>query len=153
MEELLTGELSENVTAITARAKVLSAQLIGSQAAEPLPALDPEEAATTAMRTLELPDIAPLRRRLIPELAVWSSWPDSGQLVSGRSDAVLLEDGRISAVFDWKSDVALSPQDRTGYLAQLSDYLAATGATRGAIVYMTLGEVVWLHTPVSHCVS
>ena len=59
------------------------------------------------------------------------------------------EDGRVSTVVDWKSDFAPSPGDRTSYLAQLSDYLAATGADRGAIVYMTLGEVVWLRAPAS----
>jgi hypothetical protein len=91
-----------------------------------------------------LPEIAPLRRGLVPELAVWSSSPEGGRLLSGRSDAVHMEDGRVSAVFDWKSDVAPSAHDRTSYLAQLSDYLAATGAERGAVVYMTLGEVVWL---------
>jgi ATP-dependent exoDNAse (exonuclease V) beta subunit len=144
IEELLTGELLEDDTAIAARAKVLSEQLVGSQGADPRPALDPEEAANTAMRTLKLPDIAPLRRRLVPELAVWSSSPDGKQLLSGRSDAVLIEDGRVTAVLDWKSDVAPSAQTRTSYLGQLSDYLASTGAERGAIVYMTFGEVVWL---------
>ena len=144
MEELLTGELSEEGPAIVARAKVLTEQLIGSQAAEPRPVLHPEEAAATVMRTLRLPDIAPLRPFLIPELAVWSSSADGRQMVSGRSDAVVVEEGRISAIVDWKSDVAPSAEDRNSYLAQLSDYLVATGADRGAIAYMTLGEVVWL---------
>lgn len=150
MEELLTGELSEESSAVAGRATVLSAQLIGSQLTEHLFALDPAEAAATALRTMQLPDIAPLRRRLVPELAVWSSSPNGAGLVSGRSDALLVEGGRVSAVFDWKSDVAPSAQDRTKYLAQLSDYLAATGAERGAIVFMTLGEVVWLRAQGSH---
>jgi CRISPR-associated exonuclease Cas4 len=128
---------------------VLATQLTGSQAAEPQLALDPEEAATTVMRTLRLPDIAPLRRGLVPEIAIWSSSADGGRLLSGRSDAVLMKDGRVSAVFDWKSDVFPSLKDRASYVTQLSDYLASTGAERGAVVYMTLSEVVWLRGPVS----
>jgi hypothetical protein len=34
-------------------------------------------------------------------------------------------------------------KDRAGYVGQL-EYLSATGAPRGALVYMSLGETVWV---------
>ena len=71
----------------------------------------------------------------------------ASHLVAGRADAVLVENGRVSVVFDWKSDVAPSPQDRMNYAGQLSDYLSATGAARGALVYMSLEEIVWISAP------
>lgn len=34
-----------------------------------------------------------------------------------------------------------------GYASQLGDYLRATGASRGALVYMTIGAVHWVSVP------
>jgi len=50
----------------------------------------------------------------------------------------------IVAVVDWKSDVAPSESDYAHHLAQMAEYLTATRTKRGALVYMTRGEVVWL---------
>ena len=147
MEELLTGELVEDEQQVSARAKVLSKQLKGTQAMDSRSALDPTEATTTVLRTLRLPDISTLWPRLVPEVAVWAS-AKRAQLIAGRSDAVVVENGRVAAVLDWKGDVAPSTQDRASHLGQLSDYLGAIGADRGAVVYMTLGEVVWMHASV-----
>jgi CRISPR-associated exonuclease Cas4 len=49
-------------------------------------------------------------------------------------------------VFDWKSDVAPTDADRLAYKAQLLEYARATGATRGAVVYMSLGQAHWIET-------
>ena len=104
---------------------------------------DPCEMAETALRTLSLPDIAALRPFLIPELPVWASAEDG--LIAGRADALAVRDGSIEVAFDWKSDVHPTPSVRAGYVRQLRDYLSATGASRGAVVFMSLGEVVWVN--------
>ena len=48
----------------------------------------------------------------------------------------------MQLAIDWKSDVA--PTDATIglYRAQIGDYLAATGAPKGLLVFMTSGRVV-----------
>ena len=43
-------------------------------------------------------------------------------------------------VIDWKSDVEPMAQEHAGYVSQLSAYLSARGAERGAIVYMEPGR-------------
>ncbi len=50
-------------------------------------------------------------------------------------------DGRIEVVVDWKSDVSPTNPLRAKYRTQVRDYLDASGATRGFVVYMTLGQV------------
>ena len=58
---------------------------------------------------------------------------------------VIDDGGNIISALDWKGDVAPSPADRAHHAVQLSAYLAAIGAPRGAVVYMTLEETVWVH--------
>jgi CRISPR-associated exonuclease Cas4 len=140
MEELLTEELLGNEEAVSARADALLVELASERdAQEALP--DPAEMARTALRTWNLPEIASLRPHLVLELAVWSS--DDDMLVAGRADAVSVRDGRIEAVIDWKSDVDISPSVRASYVGQLQTYIEATGARRGALVFMSHGEVAW----------
>lgn len=58
------------------------------------------------------------------------------------TDAVALApDGKIEVVVDWKSDVSPTNTLRENYRTQVRDYLDASGATRGLVVYMTLGQV------------
>ena len=141
MEEFLIGELGEAEREVTDRAGVLLGQLAGG-AAEFRALPDPAEVAATALRTLHLPEIAALRQRLLPELAVWSE--QDGGLIAGRADAAAYDGEAPDVVLDWKSDIAPSAQDRTQYRGQLQDYMAAVGAPRGAVVYMSLGEVAWV---------
>ena len=94
------------------------------------------------MRTLRLPEIAALRPRLLPELAVWSE--HDGALIAGRADAAAYDGEAPDVVLDWKSDIAPSTQDRAQFRGQLQDYMTAIGAPRGAVVYMSLGEVAWV---------
>jgi ATP-dependent exoDNAse (exonuclease V) beta subunit len=144
MEEFLTGELAVDEGAVRGRARVLLEQLVGVQGLDSGTAPDPEEAADTALRTLHLPDVAALRSGMMAEIPIWAS-QDADTLLAGRADATVVDkDGTITAVFDWKSDVAPSPADRSQHAGQLSDYLSATGAPRGAVVYMTLGETIWV---------
>jgi CRISPR-associated exonuclease Cas4 len=141
MEELLTGELSESDDELAARAGALLLQLpVGREDGQIPP--DPIEMAKTAQRTWRLPEIQVLQPYLVPEIAVWATAIDG--LVAGRADALAVKDQRVEVVIDWKSDVNVTPTTRAGYIEQLQRYLAATGAERGALVFMTLGEIAWV---------
>jgi CRISPR-associated exonuclease Cas4 len=145
MEELLTDELLANKEEVAARADILLSQLVSTVDDErPLPA--PAEMADTALRTLALPEIATLRPHLVPELAVWAA--RDAYLVAGRADALAVRANKIEVALDWKSDVNPTTSIRAAYAAQLRDYLEATGAARGALVFMSLGEVVWVEPAV-----
>ena len=98
--------------------------------------------AGTALRTLALPEIAVLRPYLVPELAIWAA--RDTYLVAGRADALAIRENKIDVAIDWKSDVKPTTSIRAAYAGQLRDYLEATGAARGALVFMSLGEVVWV---------
>ena len=142
IEEVLTGELPETGAAPRQRAAFLLLQLAaGLDGTGP----DPAECAGTAMNALVLPSVAELRRKLVPEWPVYATARD-GALVSGRADAVALGDaGDVEVVLDWKSDVDPDPASRREHIAQMADYLEATGATRGAIVYVSRSEVSWIN--------
>ena len=63
-------------------------------------------------------------------------------VLGGYADAIAMDgNGNIDMVIDWKSDVEVTPADKANYRSQMSDYLSALGAARGAIVYMTRGVV------------
>lgn len=145
MEEVLTGEFVEEVGCFAGRARELLAELVlDPDDSEALP--DADEIAATAWRTLQLPDVAALRERLMPE------WPiyvllESGskpRALAGRIDAIAYVGDRVEVVVDWKSDVDPSDADIHLHAGQLEDYLRATGAPRGALVYMTPGVVRWV---------
>ena len=147
MEEVLTGELPEGISAFASRARVLMNELaIDSENGTPLP--DPDEIAMTAVRTLALPEIAALRPNLVPEWPIYAMLEDELEptALAGRIDAIALEGGQRSVVVDWKSDVAPSEQDMREHARQLSDYLTAIGASRGALVYMTSGTIRWVRS-------
>ena len=146
MEELLTGELASPEDA-PARAGSLLRQLAAGIDGASLP--DPHEMGETALKTLSLPDIAALRPFLIPELPVWATVEDG--LIAGRADALAVRNGSIEAALDWKSDVNPTPSIRAGYARQLRRYLSATGAPRGALVFMSLGEIVWVQHVDASC--
>jgi ATP-dependent exoDNAse (exonuclease V) beta subunit len=144
MEEFLTGELDDgNVSQVVDRAATLLRELTGLEG-ETSPLLpDPSEMAGTAARTLKFGEVALLRSHLVPEIPIWSasSW---GTLSAGRADAVAIKENVLLAVLDWKSDVSPNQEDRSEHITQLNDYLTLTGAPKGAIIYMSLGEVVWI---------
>lgn len=141
IEEVLTGEIGESTPALVMRATELL-----TTCAMDTDGLDPAELSATVLRTLALPDIAALRPRIIPELAVHASFTaaEDGELVvSGIADAVAqAPDGSIDVVVDWKSDVAPAGETVDGYRKQVRAYLQATGAQRGLIVLMTPGVVL-----------
>jgi CRISPR-associated exonuclease Cas4 len=145
MEEVLTGELAENVERFGARAEELLAELVDETSdGSLLP--NANEIAATAWRTLQLPDIVALRARLVPEWPIYgllegSSGPSA---LAGRIDAIAYDGDRADVVVDWKSDIAPSETDMRVHTGQLEDYLRVTGAPRGAVVYMTPGVIRWV---------
>ncbi len=143
MEELITGELYENHVATVSRAELLLKQLA------PIPpngdALDTEEMANTALRTLRIDEIKPLRDRFIAEVPIYGTAPTGlQQIIAGRADAVAVCEDGSKIAFDWKSDIAPKEADRASYRQQLGQYLHVIGARRGAIVYMTSGRIDWI---------
>jgi ATP-dependent exoDNAse (exonuclease V) beta subunit len=146
MEEFLTGELDAQERPAVSRAEELLGQLlVDTDQKEVRP--DPTEMARCALRALALPEIAEMRPFLLPEMAIWSS--EEGVLVAGRADALATRDGRVEVAVDWKSDINPSSAVRSRYVAQLRDYLAATGSERGLLVFLSLGEVSWVDNPAS----
>jgi hypothetical protein len=144
IEEFLTGELDDSdPMSVEVRAEDLLLELKGLQEAASAPDPDPAEMARTATATMKFADVAALRAHLVPEVAIWSNLGD-GQLMAGRADAVAVRGDERLAVLDWKSDVSPSRDDRSGHIAQLRDYVETIGIPKGAIVYMSLGEVVWV---------
>ena len=145
MEEVLTGELAEDAAGFAARAEELLTELV----AEPdemtlLP--DAREIAATAWRTLQLPEIAALRGRLIPEWPVYDMLEDrpAPAALAGRIDAIAYDGDRADIVVDWKGDIDPSDKDMRVHAGQLADYLRVTSASRGALVYMTPGVIRWV---------
>jgi ATP-dependent exoDNAse (exonuclease V) beta subunit len=145
MEEVLSGELVEEVERFANRARELVGELVlDPDDGDVLP--DAEEIAATAWRTLQLPEIAALRERLTPEWPVYALLEDSSKprALAGRIDAIAYAGDRAEVIVDWKSDVDPSDADIRLHAGQLEDYLRATGAPRGAVVYMTPGLVRWV---------
>ncbi len=138
MEELLTGELDADEGAAVARAHVVLGQLV-TNADDVGPRPSPSEMAGCALRALALPEIEALRSSLIPEVAIWAS--GEGYLLAGRADALAIKDDQVEVAIDWKSDINPSSTLRSAYVGQLRDYLAATGAKRGMLVFLSLGEI------------
>jgi ATP-dependent exoDNAse (exonuclease V) beta subunit len=145
MEEVLTGELDEDIGSFADRARALLAELIIDPAeCGSLP--DCGEVAATVWRTLQLPEIVGLRNRLFPEWPVYALLADgpTPSALAGRIDAIAYEGDRSEVVIDWKSDIDPDETDMRRHSRQLEDYLRATGALRGALVYMTAGVVRWV---------
>jgi CRISPR-associated exonuclease Cas4 len=144
MEELLTGEVVPSVEALQQRCRALIPEVMA--VTRSTAALDPDELAGTAWRTFCLPDLAHDRDELVPEVPVYASVAeDPNRLVSGRADAVRYHDGRARIVFDWKSDVTPEPATRAAYAHQVAQYVRILGADRGAVVYMTTGQIDWIN--------
>lgn len=144
MEDLLIGELEVQERPVASRAEELLVQLL-TVADEKEARPDPAEMARCALRALALPEIAEMRPFLLPEVAIWAS--GDGVLVAGRADALAIREGRVEVAVDWKSDINPSPTVRNRYAAQLRDYLQATGAKRGMLVFLSLDEITWVENP------
>jgi ATP-dependent exoDNAse (exonuclease V) beta subunit len=140
LEEVLTRETDENVPALQARGAELLAELGLLDTKDASRGFSSSEMASTVHSALQLPDVAALRPRLQPEFRVYAG-VQAGQkmsLTAGIADAVAFDNkGRVEAVVDWKSDVDPTPGQMEIYRAQVRDYLAATGAQLGLVVFLT----------------
>jgi ATP-dependent exoDNAse (exonuclease V) beta subunit len=141
MEEVLTGETSDDEATLVARCAELNAQLPDGLG----PEANPTETAHLIVATLSLPEVREIRPRLVPEWPVASVSPvdDYEDITMGVADAVVPEEGGPpSLVVDWKSDLDPSENVMQGYVGQLREYLRATGARAGMLVFMSRGAVV-----------
>ena len=144
LEEVLTGETPEDPGALEVRARILLAELDAPEADRPEDGPNAPELATTTVRALAIPEVAALRSRLLPEIAVFSVETSGAHstYVGGIVDALALgPDGAVDIVVDWKSDVNPAPTQTALYREQLRDYLAATGAKEGLLVFVTGGKI------------
>jgi exodeoxyribonuclease-5 len=145
VEEILTGESPNEEAGLRTRAAELLKQIgeIDHQNSSRGPSS--VEMASVVIRTLQLPVVAQYRTVLQPEFGVFRLMADEYNgltAVSGVIDAIAYNrDGKPEVVFDWKSDVLPTAAARLHHAAQVRQYLSATGATRGLVVYMTTGEV------------
>ena len=140
IEEVLTGEVDEDETALQARAAVLLTE-VGTAAGK---GPDPAEMARSVLRGLGVAEVVAMRDRLVPEVPVMASHEANGweEVTIGVADALALDDeGRASLVLDWKSDVAPTAETISDYRHQVRSYLDATGTAAGLIVFLTSGVV------------
>jgi CRISPR-associated exonuclease Cas4 len=138
----VTGELKCDTDEVCERSRRLLQELSGLAV---MPALDLGELAATALRTWSLPELADHKLGMIAEVPVYGRLTGDGErLVAGRADAVCYRDGKPHTVFDWKSDVTPDATARDGYASQIGQYARVLGAERGAVVYMSLGQVQWI---------
>jgi len=145
LEEVLTGETADRRETLETRARALLAQLGATEAARPEDGPHAPELAATTVRALAIPEIAACRSRLVPELTVFSARAeeDCTTYVGGIADALAyLPLGIIDLVVDWKTDVTPTDQQIDLYRAQIRDYLVATGASEGLLVFVTTGQLV-----------
>ncbi len=144
-EEVLTGEIRDDLESLTTRADQLVRMLGQTPVADPAAGLSPEELASGVARTLALPDIAALRPEILPEFNLYAVRRDDREktATAAIADALTLtRDGRPHIVIDWKSDVAPEPDAIEHYRSQVRAYLDMTGAERGMIVLLTSGTIL-----------
>jgi ATP-dependent exoDNAse (exonuclease V) beta subunit len=145
MEEILNSELIPEEFSIQERARTLLVQLEQKDQKDPARGFSSQEMTQAILRTIQNPEVSFLLDTLIPEYPIYAGECEdqSIQLTSGIADAVALDASRnITTIIDWKSDVSPSPQQRENYLSQVKDYMKATCAKKGYIVYLTTGEIV-----------
>ena len=145
LEEVLTRETVDHAEALENRARALLAQLGISEADRPDDGPHAPELAATTLRALAIPEIAACRGRLLPEMTVFSAQADDNRTiyVGGAADAIAYQaTDVIDLVVDWKTDVSSSAQQIELYREQMRDYLCATGAPEGLLVFVTTGQLI-----------
>lgn len=142
VEEVIAGELVVSLEALTARADDLLAQLRSQLPGCEIEFPDAMQAATSIRDTLAIEDVATVLPFLEAEVPVWNA--DGATLLAGRVDALIVREGRVLGVLDWKSDVKPSPEVKSIYVSQLNEYVSVTSAVAGAVVFMTSGELIWI---------
>ena len=144
MEEVLTGETVDDDARVRARARELIEQQELVDSTDASARISSVGMAEMVIRTLERPEIASLRPRLVPEYWVYGCDFEGRKMAvtAGIADAVTFDDdGRIDVVVDWKSDARLRERQIRIYREQVGSYLKATGARTGHIVYLGLDHI------------
>ncbi|WP_256754745.1 exodeoxyribonuclease V subunit beta [Mesorhizobium sp. Mes31] len=142
MEEVIAGELEVSLEALTHRADELLTELRAQLPDSEVEFPNANQAAKSIRDTVAIGDVAAMLPFLVAEVPVWHS--DGATLLAGRVDALIVRDGKVLGLLDWKSDTAPSPEIRSRYVTQVSDYLEITSAIAGAVVFMTTGELIWI---------
>jgi ATP-dependent exoDNAse (exonuclease V) beta subunit len=150
MEEVLLGSIEGSLESLTSKACELIAQLGLHDSRDPQSGVSSEEVCDTVIRTLSLPLVQQYRSRLHPEWNLFSSVQReklNWEATYGIADAIAYDDaGGPEIIFDWKSDVAPEPDTHKKHMVQLRTYLEMAGCPRGAVVYMTTGQVQEIDT-------
>jgi ATP-dependent exoDNAse (exonuclease V) beta subunit len=145
MEEIFSGETRDDEAGLQSRAVELLLQLGENDHPNSSDGLSSQEIASTISRTLQLPIVAQYRQVLQPEFGVFHLRTTERNEIIGTAgivDAIAYNlEGAPERVFDWKSDVAPTPNTCQHHAAQVQGYLESTGAACGVIVYMSAGEV------------
>ncbi len=145
MEEIITGETSDDNNSLKSRARELVIECGLEPVEDPSEGLSPTELAECVQRTFAIPEIKKIRSGLSAEVPVYalSKLEDKNELYYGIADALYLDsDGKPSIVIDWKSDVKINEKRIQKYTKQVKDYLKIVEVKRGMIVLMTSGEVI-----------
>jgi hypothetical protein len=145
MEEVLLGFIDGSVESLTSRALELFDQLGLHDSRDPQAGVSSQEVCETIIRTLSLPLVRQYRAKLVPEWNLLSSVranESTWETAYGIADAIAYDDGGgPEIIFDWKSDVVPEPAVHKKHLVQLGIYLQMARCPRGALVYMTTGDV------------
>ena len=145
LEEVLTGETSDDAEALVSRARDLIIAIGQRPVENAAIGLSATELAGCVSRTLALPEIVALRPTLVPEFPVYESIEQQGgeRVSVGVTDAVSFDaNGRAEVIIDWKSDVRPTAETLDHYVKQVRNYLDMTGTPRGLIVLITSGEII-----------
>jgi ATP-dependent exoDNAse (exonuclease V) beta subunit len=144
LEEVLTGETEQDLDILELRARVLLCELGVAEVKRAEDGPYAAELAASVTRALNIPEVAELRQRLLPEMTVFSAEPteQASIYVGGVADALALDgNNNVEVVIDWKSDVEPTEEVIKLYREQVRDYLAATGGKYGLLVLVTSGRV------------
>jgi ATP-dependent exoDNAse (exonuclease V) beta subunit len=141
-EEVFSGDLPCNLEVLRDRAEKLLGQLISKLPGAEMEMPDQTQVAACVRDIFSIGDVANVLPFLEAEVPVWHK--DGQTLLAGRVDALIVREGKVLGVLDWKSDVMPSTDAKSQYVAQVADYLAITGAVAGAVVFMTTGELMWI---------
>jgi exodeoxyribonuclease-5 len=144
LEEVLTGEMEEDLSTLELRARTLLYELGVTEAVRAEDGPYAPELAASVTRALGIPEVVALRPRLQPEMTVLSA--ESGAqgtiFIGGVADSLVFDAGNnVDVVVDWKSDVEPAAAVVDLYRKQVRDYLAATGGREGLLVFVTSGRV------------
>ena len=144
MEEVLTGETEDVAAALKTRAAELIHQQELQDSKDASSRISSAGMAEMVIQTLERPEVASLRPRLVPEYWVYGSVARGPEMAitAGIADAVAFDDdGRVDVVVDWKSDASLRKRQIRLYREQVRLYLKATGAKTGLIVFLNSDRI------------